>query len=154
MAIEVISWPNSMKECCRMWGSNPRLSAYQASNRATTPGSRLSAFWFQRRRFFKVFTIYGHGSHIGHVTWRIWANFRSPIPWRLHMKSDWLAKQFLRRRCLKVSTSSDDGGVPILQAHQWAFSMVFPPRPPYLFSSLCCCILVLPGSFKNTGYQS
>ena len=26
------------------------------------------AFWFQRRRFFKVFTIYGHGGHTGHVT--------------------------------------------------------------------------------------
>ena len=26
------------------------------------------------------------GGHIGHVTWTIWANFHSPIPWRLHMK--------------------------------------------------------------------
>ena len=25
--------------------------------------------------FFKVFTIYGHGSHLGHVTWTKYTNF-------------------------------------------------------------------------------
>ena len=30
MAIEIISWPNSTKECCWTWGSNPWPSAYQA----------------------------------------------------------------------------------------------------------------------------
>ena len=30
--------------------------------------SRSSDFWFQRRIFFKVFIIYGHGGHLGHVT--------------------------------------------------------------------------------------
>ena len=35
------------------------LVAYQVS--------RSSAFWFQKRWFFKIFTIYGHGSHLGHV---------------------------------------------------------------------------------------
>ena len=30
--------------------------------------SRLSAFWFQRRRFLRGFIMYGHGGHIGHVT--------------------------------------------------------------------------------------
>ena len=39
-----------------------------------------------RRRFLKVFTIYGNGGHFGHLTWIVWTNFRSPIPWRLHMK--------------------------------------------------------------------
>ena len=41
--------------------------------------------------FWRVFTIYGHGSHFGHVTQTQWTNFRSPDPWRLHMKSgfDW-----------------------------------------------------------------
>ena len=39
------------------------------------------AFWFRRRSFFKVFTIYVHGGHLGHVTWTIWTNFCSPI-WR------------------------------------------------------------------------
>ena len=30
-------------------------------------------------RLFHVFTIYGHDEHLGHVTWTIWTNFRSPI---------------------------------------------------------------------------
>ena len=28
--------------------------------------------------FLKVFTIYGHGGHLGNVTWTIYINFRSP----------------------------------------------------------------------------
>ena len=34
----------------------------------------------------KVLTIYGHGSHLGHVTWTTYINFLSPFPRRLHMK--------------------------------------------------------------------
>ena len=48
--------------------------------------SKSSACWFQRRRFFKVFTIYRPGSHLGHVTQNIWTHFHPNIPWRLHMK--------------------------------------------------------------------
>ena len=29
--------------------------------------------------FFKVFTIYGHGSHLGHVTWIIYIHIGSPF---------------------------------------------------------------------------
>ena len=41
--------------------------------------------------FFKVFAIYGPGGHLGHVTWTIYTNFRSPFPRRLHIKFgfDW-----------------------------------------------------------------
>ena len=41
--------------------------------------------------FFKVFAIYGHGGHLGHVTWTIYINFHSPFPRRLHIKFgfDW-----------------------------------------------------------------
>ena len=41
--------------------------------------------------FLKVFTIYGHGVHLGRVTWTIYTNFRSPFPRRLHIKFgfDW-----------------------------------------------------------------
>ena len=41
--------------------------------------------------FWRVFTIYGHGGHLGHVTWTIYINFRSPFPRRLHIKFgfDW-----------------------------------------------------------------
>ena len=33
-----------------------------------------------------VFTIYGHGGHVGHVIWTIKINFRSPFLKTLHMK--------------------------------------------------------------------
>ena len=36
--------------------------------------------------FFKVFTIYGHGGYLGHVTWTFWIFFRSPVPRKLDMK--------------------------------------------------------------------
>ena len=52
--------------------------------------------------YVEVFTtlFYGHGGHLGHVTWTIYINFLSPFPRRLHMKFgfDW----FQRRRCLKI----------------------------------------------------
>ena len=38
--------------------------------------------------FLRVFTIYGHGGHLGHVTKTIRTNFRSPILRSLHMKYD------------------------------------------------------------------
>ena len=41
--------------------------------------------------FFKVFTIFGHGGHLGHVTWTIYIDFLSPFLKRLHIKFglDW-----------------------------------------------------------------
>ena len=36
-------------------------------------------FGFWRRRFLNVFTIYGRGGHLGHVTWIIYIHFRSPF---------------------------------------------------------------------------
>ena len=53
---------------------------------------------FQDRRTYgsgkevlKVFTIYGHDGHVGHVTWTIYINIRSPFPRRLYIKFgfDW-----------------------------------------------------------------
>ena len=45
---------------------------------------RHSLFW--RRRFLKVFTIYGHGSHLGQWTATILAIFHSPNLRKLHIK--------------------------------------------------------------------
>ena len=58
---------------------------------ATYQVSRKLVHWFRSRRFLKVFTIYGHGGHLGHVTWTIYTNFGSPFPRRLHIKFgfDW-----------------------------------------------------------------
>ena len=38
------------------------------------------------KKFFMVFTIYGHGGHLGHVTWIIYINLCSPFLRMLHMK--------------------------------------------------------------------
>ena len=38
---------------------------------ATYQVSHPSVHWFLRKRFLKAFTIYGHGGHIGHVTWTV-----------------------------------------------------------------------------------
>ena len=42
----------------------------------------LHAKFYQvcRRRFLKVFTIHGHGGHLGHVTWTIYIKFLSVFP--------------------------------------------------------------------------
>ena len=45
---------------------------------------RHPLFW--RRSFLKVFTIYGHGSHLSEWTATILAKFYSPAPRRLQMK--------------------------------------------------------------------
>ena len=41
--------------------------------------------------FLVVFTIVGHGGHLGHVTQNSRSHFRSPYPWMLHIKFhfDW-----------------------------------------------------------------
>ena len=43
---------------------------------ATYKVSRSSVYW-SWRRFFKVFTIYGHGGHVGHMTQLICIKFHS-----------------------------------------------------------------------------
>ena len=45
-------------------------------------------FGFREEEFLKFFIIYRHGDHLGHVTRTIWANFRSPNPWKIHVKFD------------------------------------------------------------------
>ena len=45
---------------------------------------RHPRFW--KRRFLKVFTIYGHGGHLGQWTKHILAIFHFPAPGRLQMK--------------------------------------------------------------------
>ena len=41
---------------------------------------------FGEEDFLKVFAIYSHGAHLGHVTWTIYINFSSPILRMLHIK--------------------------------------------------------------------
>ena len=38
------------------------------------------------KKILKIFTIYGHGGHLGHVTWTIYINLYPPFQRRLHIK--------------------------------------------------------------------
>ena len=57
--------------------------------------------------FGRVFTIYGRGGHLGHVTWTIYTNFRSPFPRRLHIKFLALIGQAVSEE--KMFENVDDG---------------------------------------------
>ena len=52
------------------------------------PAFKVIGLLVPEKKIFKVFTLYGLGGHLSHATWTVWTNFRSPIPWRLHMKFD------------------------------------------------------------------
>ena len=69
---------------------------------------RHPRFW--RRRFLNVFTIYGHGGHLGQWTATILAIFRSPNLRRLHMKfeQNWL--RGFRGEVLKMLTDGRTHG--------------------------------------------
>ena len=78
---------------------SPMLHTKFRENRPT--GSGEEDFW-------RVFTIYGPGGHLGHVTQMPRTNFRSPLPKEApHKIWLWSGKRFWRRRCLSIV--NDDG---------------------------------------------
>ena len=70
--------------------------------------------------FFKVFTIYRHGGHLGHVTLTIWTNFRSlsqgGFIWNLASIGLVVSeeKMFENVDIKHTYTPTDDKGLPIL----------------------------------------
>ena len=56
--------------------------------------------------FLKVFTIYGHGGHLSHVTWTKYTNFILPFARRLHMYLNEIDTVFQRRSPLKMFTDN------------------------------------------------
>ena len=83
-------WP-----CGKIGLGQPRIIIFQKLSSTLAPNaayqvSRSSSFWFRRRRFFKVFTIYGHGGHLGHVASTVFfsTDFRFHVPRRLQVKFD------------------------------------------------------------------
>ena len=75
---------------------------------------RHPRFW--RRRFLKVFTIYGHGGHLSQWTATILAIFHYPAPGRLQMKFEqhwptgprgevvWNSEHFSPYKCTRKQT--------------------------------------------------
>ena len=68
-----------------------------------------------------VFTIYGHGGHLGHVTRTIWINFHSPILRSLHMKFEFNWPSGFRGEDVWKCWRTDGGVTGILIAHLGAF---------------------------------
>ena len=50
------------------------------------PSFKVIGLLVLEKKILKVFTIYGRGGHLGHVTWNIYINFGSPFLRRLHIK--------------------------------------------------------------------
>ena len=63
----------------------------------TKPQGHLS-FGSGEEDFWRVFTKFGHGGHLGHVTQTLQTNFRSPIPLRLHMKFGLIGPAVLEKK--------------------------------------------------------
>ena len=59
--------------------------------------------------FLRVFTIYGHGGHLGYVTWTIYINFRSPFPRWLHINLALIGQAVSEE---KMFENVDDGRTP------------------------------------------
>ena len=58
--------------------------------------------------FWRVFTIYGHGGHLSHVT--IYINFLSPFPRRLHIKFGFDRPSGLGEDVWKCERTTPDAG--------------------------------------------
>ena len=54
--------------------------------------------------FLRVFTIYGHGGHLGHMTNIISTDFIFHVPKSLHTKFGRLGQVFLRKTCFNFHT--------------------------------------------------
>ena len=62
--------------------------------------TRHPRFW--RRRFLKVFTIYGHGGHLGQWTVTVLAILHSPAPGRLQMKFEHIVPETPEEKSFEI----------------------------------------------------
>ena len=78
-------WP-----CCKICQDQPRVIICTNYDGPESPvlHTKPQGHWpfDSGEDFWRVFTIYRHGGHLGHVTQTPRTNFSSPIPLRLHMK--------------------------------------------------------------------
>ena len=69
---------------------------------ATYQVSWKSACRLQRRRFWRVFTLYGRGSHFGHVTSIMSTNFRSPTQWGSTQNLALIGQAVLQKKMFEI----------------------------------------------------
>ena len=99
----------------RSWSTQGHNLNKLGSTRAPDAAYQLplsSAFWFRRRRFLKVFTINGHGDHLGHVIWTVWTNSHGGSIWNLTLIGPVVSEEKMFKECGRQTT--DDGGLLIL----------------------------------------
>ena len=74
--------------------------------------------------FLKVITIYGHGGHLGHMTRTVWTIFRSPDPWRLHMKFGYNRPSSFRGEVVwNCWRTTDDDGACLYYKLPWSLRL-------------------------------
>ena len=70
---------------------------------------------FGEEEFLKVFTIYGHGGNLGHVTWSIYMNFGPPSKRCSHRI--WLQGVPVKKIFVNGGQRTDSGSMGILEVH-------------------------------------
>ena len=60
--------------------------------------------------FWRVFTIYGRGGHLGHVTQMLRTNFRSPYPRRLHIKFGLIGQAVSEKKKFEIVNDGQTDG--------------------------------------------
>ena len=106
---------------CLTWLDLTWPGPIRPSLRCCIPSLKVIGLLMLEKKIFKrVFTIHGHGAHLGHMTRIIWRNFLLPNPIEApHEIWLWLAQWFLRR-CLK---SVNDGQMDEGQTAEPAYAI-------------------------------
>ena len=100
----------------------------------------------EEKIFLKVFAIYSHGGHLGHVTLTINIKFCSHVLWMINMKFgfDW---QFQRRRCLNITMihvymylapgqgQTTSWGQIFFHKHKYSAHLLIPSKNSFLHSN-------------------
>ena len=89
--------------------------------------SLKSIHQFRRRRFFgRVFTTYGRGGQLGHVTWIIYIHFRSPFLWRLPINLSLIGQAVSEEKIFEIvdGRRTDDGATP-----EYGYALSSPCEP-------------------------
>ena len=63
---------------------------------------------FPEKKILKIFIIYGHGGHHGHVTWTIYTNFCYPFPMMLHVKFGLIGPAVSEEKMFELVDDADD----------------------------------------------
>ena len=107
----------TIRSCHKIGQGQPRIIIYINFVEVESPmlyaKFKIIGFSVLENTVLKVFTIYWHGSHLGHVTWTIQLLFLLPMeePYDIWLQ---LAKRFRGRRSLKIVDNGRPRSMDIL----------------------------------------